>query len=45
MLQLELRRLRLHVLAGAFFVGAMAALVPGAPALAQGPGAVRGLPE
>jgi serine protease Do len=45
MLQLELRRLRLHVLAGAFFVGAMAALVPGAPALAQGPGAVRGLPD
>jgi serine protease Do len=45
MLQLELRRLRLHVLAGAFFVGAMAALVPVAPALAQGPGAVRGLPD
>ena len=45
MLQLELRRLRLHVLAGSFFVGAMAALVPGAPALAQGPGAVRGLPD
>jgi serine protease Do len=33
MLQLELRRLRLHVLAGAFFVGAMAALVPGGACL------------
>ena len=35
MMQMELRRMRLRLLAGAFFVGAMAAFVPVSPAIAQ----------
>jgi len=45
MLMLDLRTLRLKALVGAFFAASVAAFVPAAPAWAQGPGAVRGLPD
>ncbi len=45
MLRMDLRQMRLRLLAGAFFVGAMTAFVPVSTAIAQAPGSVRGLPD
>ena len=45
MLKMNLRTLRVQALAGAFFVASVATLAPTDPAWAQGPGAVRGLPD
>jgi len=45
MLKLNLGTLRLQALAGAFFLASVATLAPTVPAWAQGPGAVRGLPD
>jgi len=45
MLTMNLKTLRMQALAGALFAASVATLAPTVPAWAQGPGAVRGLPD
>ena len=45
MLTMNLKTLRMQALAGALFAVSVATLAPTVPAWAQGPGAVRGLPD